>query len=375
MPDHVHEVELPGGGAPVTTGPAITTDGEIPPPPPELQELRATPALKRKAVAATEVADIERQEGPVAANALQAGDPALLPDFAKVIWRRMFESAKRYSSDERYSAAMAWRAIRQKYNIAAPKRAAAQAKSAMVGTLAGQRDGAWIVRISSERDVDQLYEKTEQVPLTFAPGASVTVGIGASNHRNLINVMVPKSLVSSTPNEAGAIKWVRHNWRDIWRFGKGYMAFQNVKRCSHRVLPFRRFMQQKTGNAPAYVADPSEATEQIVFGEVYAPWEVDLQGEYATEGEVQRMAHRFLLRDGKGGEMHSRWTMPDGQPPGVPVESFIARRGDPDFISGAWVMGMKCHPDVWEKVLTGEYVGFSIGGSWGTRPIEARRAA
>jgi hypothetical protein len=43
------------------------------------------------------------------------------------------------------------------------------------------------------------------------------------------------------------------------------------------------------------------------------------------------------------------------------VESFIARPGDPDFIEGSWVIGVKIlDDDLWAKVLAGEINGFSF---------------
>jgi hypothetical protein len=43
------------------------------------------------------------------------------------------------------------------------------------------------------------------------------------------------------------------------------------------------------------------------------------------------------------------------------VESFIARPGDPDFIEGSWVIGVKILDDaLWAKVLAGDINGFSF---------------
>ena len=49
---------------------------------------------------------------------------------------------------------------------------------------------------------------------------------------------------------------------------------------------------------------------------------------------------------------------------GSVVESFIVRKGDPDFIEGAWVVGVHV-PDkeVWQQIVKGELTGFSIEGT------------
>jgi hypothetical protein len=45
------------------------------------------------------------------------------------------------------------------------------------------------------------------------------------------------------------------------------------------------------------------------------------------------------------------------------VESFIARDGDPTFIPGAWVLGVKVpDPDLWARIKKGELNGFSFDG-------------
>jgi hypothetical protein len=99
---------------------------------------------------------------------------------------------------------------------------------------------------------------------------------------------------------------------------------------------------------------------QIVYGEVYAPDVPDAQGDFMTSVEVRKMAHAFLLK----GNMRKVDTQHDNKENGSGVvESFIARDGDPDFLSGAWVVGIHV-PDatLWAKVKSGELNGFSFEG-------------
>ncbi|ALT58120.1 protease [Pseudomonas phage SM1] len=52
------------------------------------------------------------------------------------------------------------------------------------------------------------------------------------------------------------------------------------------------------------------------------------------------------------------------------VESFIAREGDPDFIPGSWVLGVKVlDSDIWNRILTGDLNGFSFEALVGLEPI------
>ena len=50
---------------------------------------------------------------------------------------------------------------------------------------------------------------------------------------------------------------------------------------------------------------------------------------------------------------------------GEAVESFIARKSDPDgFVEGSWVLGVKVLPDeIWKAIKSGELNGFSFYGS------------
>ena len=98
---------------------------------------------------------------------------------------------------------------------------------------------------------------------------------------------------------------------------------------------------------------------QIAYGEVYVPGVVDSQGDFMTEEAIREMAHNFLrnLRVSQVDVMHNQ------QPCGaVVVESFLARPGDPTFISGGWVAGVHV-PDreLWLQMKEGKLNGFSIG--------------
>lgn len=98
---------------------------------------------------------------------------------------------------------------------------------------------------------------------------------------------------------------------------------------------------------------------QLAYGEVYVPMIPDSQGDFMTEIEIEKMAHRFM----KNQLMYDVDTEHDMADNGaVVVESFIARVGDPDFMKGAWVAAIWVPDDLWPLVKSGELGGFSMYG-------------
>lgn len=98
--------------------------------------------------------------------------------------------------------------------------------------------------------------------------------------------------------------------------------------------------------------------KQIVYGEVYAPDVLDTYGEFMSAEDIEVMAHRFMQIDLRTAIDTNHDNIPNGA---YPVESFVAREGDPDYTPGSWVLGVKI-PDagLWRKVKTGELNGFSF---------------
>lgn len=101
-----------------------------------------------------------------------------------------------------------------------------------------------------------------------------------------------------------------------------------------------------------------QADKQIAFGEVYAPGVIDSHGDMMTAEQIEKTAHRFLrlqLTD-RVDIMHDNKLVDASV-----VESFIAREGDPDFVPGSWVVGMKVADlATWERIKRGELNGFSF---------------
>jgi len=95
-----------------------------------------------------------------------------------------------------------------------------------------------------------------------------------------------------------------------------------------------------------------------VYGEVYAPDIVDTDGESMTAEDIQKMAHDFIA----SGLVRALDTEHNNQLCGAEiVESFIARKGDPDYAEGAWVLGVRMtEGPLWERVKSGDLNSFSV---------------
>lgn len=105
--------------------------------------------------------------------------------------------------------------------------------------------------------------------------------------------------------------------------------------------------------------------KQIVYGVVLEPDTVDAQEDVITAEEIEKTAHDYLQESRVVGTSHTKPIT------ATPVESFIApvdfniagQYGPQLVLKGSWVLGVKVHdPKEWEKVKSGDYTGFSVGG-------------
>jgi len=98
--------------------------------------------------------------------------------------------------------------------------------------------------------------------------------------------------------------------------------------------------------------------EHFVMGEVYVPLSADTDDDFLLKEDVRKMAWNFLAK-GRHLQIDTGHDLiPNGC---VVVESFIARKGDPEFKEGSWVMGVQVtDPDIWNAVQKGELNGFSF---------------
>jgi hypothetical protein len=117
------------------------------------------------------------------------------------------------------------------------------------------------------------------------------------------------------------------------------------------------------------------AHKRLVYGVVYTPEDPDAQDVFMSADTIETAAHRWMLVSRQQDEMHD---LIKGA--GAPVESFIVRKNDPDFIykkphpkagqvmEGAWVIGSKVFDErVWKNIMKGDIKSFSLYGvaTWG----------
>lgn len=311
---HVHEVVLEDGFV-VVTGPPIEEPATEEPPAP------VAPMTRRAKLA-------PEDELAQAKSALLARDANALPPAGLSVWGRMYDSAVKFSAGrhpENYPTAIAWYAVRQKYHLEAERGGPGYAQSQ------AQREGK-----------AQGHRKEAQAQSTQAPEGFRRVQVVRA-------LRGPARLASASMGP--------------WSYGSKLILTEPARWQRH----------------VKFILKPEKAIHRIAYGIAYMPWEVDLQGQYATEDQVLQMAHKFISRLAtdnsqertKIGEMHRRWEMPGRTSPGRVVESWvIGWDDDPTFPQGAWIVGVKSHPEVWAKIENGTYTGFSIGGKWRRRMLQ-----
>lgn len=99
--------------------------------------------------------------------------------------------------------------------------------------------------------------------------------------------------------------------------------------------------------------------EQVVFSEVLVPNVFNTWGDWYPPEVVKEFAYAFAQK-GYGIDVEHDSVDVKGIKCFV-CESFIARTGDPDFIEGSWVVGIKILDSaLWQQVLDGEINGLSF---------------
>lgn len=115
--------------------------------------------------------------------------------------------------------------------------------------------------------------------------------------------------------------------------------------------------------ATCFAVRKMDAALQRVYGIVYAPGEVDSQGDTADAAVIRRAATRFLREYNQSNVdvEHSFSTEL-----AVVAESWLVRSGDPLFPEepdGAWAVGIQIYdPELWARLEAGELTGLSLAG-------------
>lgn len=115
----------------------------------------------------------------------------------------------------------------------------------------------------------------------------------------------------------------------------------------------------------------ADGWERIFFAEVLIPNTPNTWGDIYTEDAIREFAYEFAIKGLNSGVINDiDHDNIDVTGKLYVIESFIARPGDPDFIVGSWVVGMKVFDDaIWTKIVNNELNGFSYEAICGMRPI------
>lgn len=102
--------------------------------------------------------------------------------------------------------------------------------------------------------------------------------------------------------------------------------------------------------------------EQKVWGVVLVPESLDVQGDVVSAEEIESGMHDFMDKGGKIGVMHV-----GGSVKAHVIETYITtetiEKGDEVIPRGSWILGVKIENSaVWQRVLDGELIGFSVLG-------------
>ena len=125
----------------------------------------------------------------------------------------------------------------------------------------------------------------------------------------------------------------------------------------------------------------SNYEKQWVFGIVLSPHEIDSWGDYETPEEITDAIAAYMLNLWKGQKPESVGKQHEEPIKAIPVQCFQApvdfwyddSPHTPEYMvpKGAWVLGIHIlDKKEFEKVVSGEYIGFSMQGTGVRRKVE-----
>lgn len=107
----------------------------------------------------------------------------------------------------------------------------------------------------------------------------------------------------------------------------------------------------------------ANTVKQMVYGIVYAPDEVDTEGDTMTAEEIEKASYRFMQKS-RTPKIDTDHSYVEGA--GFVAESWLVRKDDalfPDEPEGAWAVGIKVtDAPTWDRVVKGELTGLSLAG-------------
>ena len=212
-----------------------------------------------------------------------------------------------------------------------------------------------------------------------------TADVAAFAKRRRVPVSKPYPNEHAAPQEAG--KYQEYS-RENNKFGHGVHAIWGILANGKTKLASIRFSASKftAAEAKAWLKEHDRKTrveaaakksasgafckvdheERVVAGVVYAPNEVDCQGDWTDAGEIWKAMKRYMIAT--GGVMK---IMHEGRPVDAPVvEVFQAEtdtiKGGVGIPAGAWYQANYIPEEmekVWQAIKDGELTGYSMAGN------------
>lgn len=127
--------------------------------------------------------------------------------------------------------------------------------------------------------------------------------------------------------------------------------------------------QSEPGGSIYFPITKADDEARIVYGVVLEPHTTDLQGDVLSIDTIENAAHKYLIEHRTVGDNHSQKARAEV------VESYLApadmELGGQKISKGSWVMAVHVIDDeLWKSVKSGDYSGFSIGGTGARTKIE-----
>lgn len=128
----------------------------------------------------------------------------------------------------------------------------------------------------------------------------------------------------------------------------------------------KKFFLLKSDKEPNFekevrILTKGDDPKKLVYGIVYAPDEVDSQGDFMSIDEIEKAAHSFMKNFQQIDEQHN---FTEGA--GTLVESTCQLAdievGDEIITKGTWTIVTEATDDIWDKIEKGEYTGYSLAG-------------
>lgn len=176
---------------------------------------------------------------------------------------------------------------------------------------------------------------------------------------------------------AGSTKWREAGYRYPKSSWRRDAAAGHCSRHSGRFVGATK-AEKSEMNVEIRKADEEKG---LVYGIVLSPYEIDTYKDFERPAEIEATAHRYLIHLGEDLKAEKVGVEHEVAVNAVPVESYIAPvefwyDGTPHteeykVAKGAWVLVTKVlSKDVFEKIKSKEYTGYSVQG-WGRRePVE-----